>query len=125
MYDMRAQPWRFVILSMNDSCTVLEATPLATLVSSRVTNLVGRISAALVGGYALAFGFTAFFSVYLPMSRPDRVVTASLLCFAVWVAAAIYAFAARSALNAWVLLAILTALLCLGAYLPTEWRSRP
>ena len=98
---------------------------MAALVSSRVTNLIGRISAALLGGYALAFGFTAFFSVYLPMSRPDRVVTASLLCFAVWVAAAIYAFAARRALNAWLLIAVLTALFCLGAYVPTDWRTRP
>ncbi len=98
---------------------------MATLVSPRVTNLVGRISAALLGGYALAFGFTAFFSVYLPMSRPDRVVTASLLCFAVWVAAAIYAFAARSALYAWLLIAELTALFCLGAYLPVDLRTRP
>lgn len=98
---------------------------MATLVSSRYTNLVGRILAASLGGYALAFGFTAFFSVYLPLSRPDRVVTASLLCFAVWVAAVIYAFAARSALYAWLFIAGLAALFCLGAYLPVEWRSRP
>jgi ABC-type glycerol-3-phosphate transport system permease component len=98
---------------------------MTTFVSSRLANLAGRISAALLGGYALAFGFTAFFSVYLPMSRPDRVVTASLLCFAVWVAAVIYAFAAKSALHAWLLIAGLTALFCLGAYLPVEWRSRP
>lgn len=98
---------------------------MATLVSSHFLSLIGRISAALLGGYALAFGFTAFFSVYLPMSRPDRVVTASLLCFAVWVTAVIYAFAARSALYAWLLIGLLTALFCLGAYLPFEWRSRP
>lgn len=98
---------------------------MATLVSSRLTNVLGRVSAALLGGYALAFGFTAFFSVYLPMARPDRVVTASLLCFAVWVAAAIYAFAARSALHAWLIIAALAALLCLGAFLPAEFGSRP
>ncbi len=98
---------------------------MATLVSPRLANLVGRISAATLGGYALAFGFTAFFSVYLPMSRPDRVVTASLLCFAVWVGAVIYAFAARSALFAWLFITVLAALLCLGAYLPVELRARP
>ena len=98
---------------------------MATLVSPRLANLVGRISAATLGGYALAFGFTAFFSVYLPMSRPDRVVTASLLCFAVWVGAVIYAFAARSALFAWLFIAVLAALFCLGAYLPVELRARP
>jgi len=95
------------------------------LASSRLANLAGRISAALFGGYALAYGFTAFFSVYLPLPRPDRVVTASLLCFAVWVAAVIYAFAARSALAAWLLIAVLATLLLLGAYLPVEWRTRP
>lgn len=96
-----------------------------TFVTSRFASLAGRVSAALLGGYALAYGFTAFFSVYLPMSRPDRVVTASLLSFAVWVAAVIYAFSARSALRAWLLIAALTALFCLGAYLPVDWRSRP
>jgi hypothetical protein len=98
---------------------------MSTFASSRLANLAGRVSAALLGGYALAFGFTAFFSVYLPMPRPDRVVTASLLCFAVWVAAVIYAFAAKSALHAWLLIAGLAALFCLGAYLPVEWRTRP
>lgn len=88
-------------------------------------DLAGRITAALFGGYALAFGFTAFLSVYLPLARADRVVTASLLCFAVWVAAVIYTFAARSALRAWLWLGALTVLLCLAAYLPVEWRSRP
>lgn len=98
---------------------------MSTFISSRRASLAGRISAALLGGYALAYGFTAFFSVYLPMSRPDRVVTASLLCFSVWVAAAIYAFAARSAMRAWVLFAGLAAVFCVAAYLPVEWRSRP
>tara|TARA_R100000541_G_scaffold1201_1_gene5238 strand:- start:5127 stop:5456 length:330 start_codon:yes stop_codon:yes gene_type:complete len=88
-------------------------------------DLAGRITAALFGGYALAFGSTAFLSVYLPLARADRVVTASLLCFAVWVAAVIYTFAARSALRAWLWLGALTVLLCLAAYLPVEWRSRP
>jgi len=93
--------------------------------SRRRLDLAGRIAAALFGGYALAFGVTAFLSVYLPLARPDRVVTASLLCFAVWVAAVIYTFAARSALRAWLWLGGLTVLLCLAAYLPVEWRSRP
>ncbi|WP_407297097.1 DUF3649 domain-containing protein [Stutzerimonas zhaodongensis] len=96
----------------------------ATL-TRRWLDLAGRITAALFGGYALAFGVTAFLSVYLPLGRADRVVTASLLCFAVWVAAAIYTFAARSALRAWLWLGALTVLLCLAAYLPVEWRTRP
>ncbi|MDP9941052.1 DUF3649 domain-containing protein [Ectopseudomonas alcaliphila] len=88
-------------------------------------NIASRILAALFGGYALAYGFTAFFSVYLPLARADRVVFASLLCFAVWSVAAIYAFAARSALRAWLLLVGLTVLACLAAFLPAEFGARP
>lgn len=68
---------------------------------------VARVLAALVGGYWVAWGSTAFLTLVLPMSRPNRVITASLLCFAVWAAAAMYAFAARSNWRAWwVLLSI-------------------
>lgn len=87
--------------------------------------IASRVLAALVGGYALAYGCTAFLSVYLPLARPDRVVFASLLCFAVWVAAVIYVFAARSATRAWLWLVGLTALMCLAAFLPTELGVRP
>lgn len=88
-------------------------------------SIASRILAALFGGYALAYGFTAFFSVYLPLARADRVVFASLLCFAVWTAAVIYVFAARSALRAWSLLLGTTLLLCLAAFLPAEFGARP
>lgn len=87
--------------------------------------LTARILAAVFGGYALAYGSTAFLTVYLPLPRPDRVVFASLLCFAVWTAAVIYAFAARSALRAWVMLAGATVLLCLAAFLPGDFGARP
>lgn len=69
-----------------------------------------RALAASVLGYLVAYGFTAFATVVLPFGRNDRVVSASLLCFFVWCAAAMYAFAARSAWRAcWVLA------LCAGA----------
>lgn len=92
---------------------------------SRSADVLSRSLAALIGGYLLAFGTTAFLSAYLPLSRPDRVVTASLLCFAVWVAVAIYAFAVRRPARLWLTLLLGTALLCLAAYLPGEWRLRP
>ena len=59
-----------------------------------------RTLAALLAGYWVAWGSTAFLTLALPMSRANRVTTASLLCFAVWTAAAMYAFAARSAWRA-------------------------
>jgi hypothetical protein len=69
--------------------------------------VASRVLAALFGGYFVAWGGTAFLILVLPMSRVDRVVTASLLCFAVWCAAVVYAFAARGAWRAWwVLLAV-------------------
>ena len=59
------------------------------------------MTAAFVGGYALACGFTAFLTLALPLRRVDRVAFATLLAFAAWCAAAIYVFAARSAWRAW------------------------
>ncbi|TNJ35881.1 DUF3649 domain-containing protein [Arenimonas terrae] len=59
------------------------------------------MGAALFGGYFLAHGATAFLTLVLPMGKVDRVVFASLLSFAVWCAAAIHAFGARSAWRAW------------------------
>ncbi|MCY1285711.1 hypothetical protein D9M68_148400 [compost metagenome] len=84
-----------------------------------------RVLAALVGGYALAYAFTAFFTVYLPLARADRVVFASLACFAVWTAAAIYVFAARSATRAWLVLGGLTLAMGLAAYLSSDLGVRP
>ncbi|CAD5108119.1 DUF3649 domain-containing protein [Zestomonas carbonaria] len=88
-------------------------------------SITSRVLAALVGGYALAYGFTAFFTVYLPLARPDRVVFSSLACFAVWTAAAIYVFAARSATRAWLVLGGLTLAMGLAAFLPSELGGRP
>ncbi|UVE16892.1 DUF3649 domain-containing protein [Pseudomonas sp. LS44] len=87
--------------------------------------ITSRVLAAIVGGYALAYGFTAFFTVYLPLARPDRVVFSSILCFAVWTAAVIYVFAARSATRAWLVLAGLTLAMGLAAFLPSGLGARP
>lgn len=98
---------------------------LSRLAQSRTAELTSRSLAALAGGYLLAFGATAFLSVYLPFSRPDRVVTASLLCLAVWVAVAIYAFAARRPARVWLVLVLGAGTLCLAAWVPGDWRLRP
>ncbi|MFP9025861.1 hypothetical protein ACLI38_34355, partial [Pseudomonas aeruginosa] len=63
-------------------------------------SVTGRILVAVLLGYALAYAVTACLSIYLPLPRPDRVSFGSLGCFAVWVAAIVYAFAARSAWRA-------------------------
>lgn len=115
---MARQPWPVLHLQKVES-PVSKKLPLSRW------SVASRVLAAIIGGYALAYGFTAFFSVYLPLAKADRVVFASLACFAVWTAAVIYVFAARSATRAWLWLVGLTALMCLAAFLPTELGVRP
>ncbi|MFS2125954.1 DUF3649 domain-containing protein [Pseudomonas sp. Pseusp97] len=87
--------------------------------------VAARILSAVVGGYALAYAATAFLSVYLPMSRPDRVSLASLACFIVWVAAILYAFGAKSPWRAVCLPVLLSVVLGVAAFLPTGYGVRP
>ncbi|MBB6245490.1 hypothetical protein [Rhodanobacter sp. A1T4] len=63
--------------------------------------VASRIIAALVGGYLVAYASAALLTVVLPMSRINRVVTASLLSFVVWTVVAIGVFAARNAWRCW------------------------
>lgn len=73
-----------------------------------------RAVTALVAGYALASASTALLSAVLPFARIERVFTATLLAFAVWGCAALYAFAAPTAWRGlW-----RTAALALLLYLP-------
>ncbi len=87
--------------------------------------VAARILSAVVGGYALAYTATAFLSVYLPMSRPDRVSLASLACFIVWVAAILYAFGAKSPWRAVWLPVAVSVVLGAAAFLPTGYGVRP
>ncbi len=77
-----------------------------------------RAGAAIAGGYAFAASASALLALLLPLPRADAVVTATLLSFALYAAAAIRAFAAPSAWRAWlelVLPALLMALAVRGA----------
>lgn len=87
-------------------------------------SVTGRILVAVLLGYALAYAVTVCLSIYLPLPRPDRVSFGSLGCFAVWVAAIVYAFAARSWRACWVLA---LASLALGglAWLGLDYGARP
>lgn len=87
--------------------------------------VAARILSAVVGGYALAYTATAFLSVYLPMSRPDRVSLSSLACFIVWVAAILYAFGAKSPWRAVWLPVAVSVVLGAAAFLPTGYGVRP
>ncbi|MDF3865544.1 DUF3649 domain-containing protein [Pseudomonas denitrificans (nom. rej.)] len=87
--------------------------------------VAARILSAVIGGYALAYAATAFLSVYLPMSRPDRVSLSSLACFIVWVAAIIYAFGAKSPWRAVGLPVVLSVALGVAAFVPATYGMRP
>jgi len=87
--------------------------------------VAARLLSAVVGGYALAYSATAFLSVYLPLSRPDRVSLASLACFIVWVAAILYAFGAKSPWRAVWLPGVLSVALGVAAFLPSTYGVRP
>lgn len=93
--------------------------------SSPAWGTASRVSAAVLGGYGLSYASTAFLSTFLPMARADRVAVASLLCFAVYTAAVIYVFAARSAARAWIVLLGMGVLLGLATWLAGDYAVRP
>ncbi|CAM2851797.1 DUF3649 domain-containing protein [Janthinobacterium lividum] len=68
--------------------------------------VASRSVAAIVGGYVLAALVTILLSVSLPMARSEAVMTATLLSFAIYTCAVMWVFATRSALRAWLGLAI-------------------
>lgn len=74
-----------------------------------------RACAAITGGYAFAASAAALLALCLPMPRADAVVTATMLSFAVYAAAALRAFAAPSAWRAWVELLLPALLMALAA----------
>ena len=85
---------------MPDSPLPVSTTASGTSLRYRLA-VASRVLAALVGGYFVAYASTALLTVILPMDRLNRVVTASLLSFAVWCAAAVWVFTARSAWRGW------------------------
>lgn len=60
-----------------------------------------RAVAAIGGGYVLASLCAASLSVMLPFSRPEASMTGTLASFVVYACAAMWVFAARTALRAW------------------------
>jgi hypothetical protein len=81
--------------------------------SAAWVQVLSRALAAIFGGYALAASFTAFLSLALPMHRSQSVLTGMLLGIVLYACAAMWAFATRTALRAWVGI-LLPAALCYG-----------
>ncbi|RSE99171.1 DUF3649 domain-containing protein [Achromobacter aegrifaciens] len=60
-----------------------------------------RAAAAILGGYVLAAAAAACLAIWLPMRRPDAVVTAQMLSFVFYACGVIWVFATRNAWRAW------------------------
>lgn len=81
--------------------------------------IASRSVAAIFGGYGLAATFAACMSLALPlvgMSRPDAVLTATMLAFVLHAVAALWAFSCASAWRTWAGILIPAALLALLAW---------
>lgn len=80
----------------------------AVSASLRTCLTLSRIAAAVIGGYAFAWGFAALGSMLLArfgMARTEAIVTATMLGFVVYLAAILWAFAARRLGIVWLVLA--------------------
>jgi hypothetical protein len=100
------------------------ANALASGPSTRLLGgVISRVTAAVFGGYGFAAIATVFLSFILPLPRGEAVMAATLLSFAIYVAAVIWVFAARTALRAWLGLAIPAALMAAASYAFTLWAA--
>ena len=79
--------------------------------------VLSRSLAAIFGGYALASATSVFCAVALPGARGQAVLTGMLLAILVAACAALWAFATRTALRAWVGILIPTGLFWVGTRL--------
>jgi hypothetical protein len=77
---------------------------LFTMNSSLSANLLrlGRIAAAVLGGYALAASVAVFLAAVLPAGRAEAVVGGMQWSFAAYAAAVIWAFSPVSLLRVWI-----------------------
>ncbi|MCD0504778.1 DUF3649 domain-containing protein [Bordetella petrii] len=82
--------------------------------------VTSRVAAAVFGGYALASAAAACLAVWLPMARPDAVITAMLLAFVIYAIGATWVFATRNAWRAWGGLLVPAAVLA-----AVYWLGRP
>ncbi len=64
--------------------------------------VLSRSLAAIFGGYGLATTTSMLMAVTLPMARSQAVLTGMLTAIVVCACAAMWAFAVRSALKAWI-----------------------
>ncbi|OLS64652.1 DUF3649 domain-containing protein [Pseudomonas putida] len=76
--------------------------------------MLSRITAAILGGYAFTYAATAALARLLPLDKVDALISATLLSFALYTGAILWAFACRSATRAWAGLALGVPLAAIG-----------
>ncbi|MGE7990553.1 DUF3649 domain-containing protein [Pseudomonas sp. NPDC089554] len=84
--------------------------------------VLSRVLAAVLGGYAFTYAFTAALARLLPLGKGDALVIATLLSFAVYTGAMLWAFACRSAWRAWGGLLLAVPLALVGFW--PQWLER-
>lgn len=79
--------------------------------------VLSRSLAAIFGGYGLAATCSMFFAVALPIARGQAVLTGMMVAIVLCACAALWAFATRTALRAWLGIALPTAAFWIGTAL--------
>jgi hypothetical protein len=74
---------------------------MASLTASYRLAVASRAVAAIVGGYALTALATFALAIFLPLTRAEASMTATLLSFVIYTCAVIWVFATRTAWRAW------------------------
>lgn len=74
---------------------------MASLTASYRLAVASRALAAIIGGYALTALATTALAIFLPLSRSEASMTATLLSFVIYTCVVLWVFATRSATRAW------------------------
>jgi len=63
--------------------------------------IAARVTAAILGGYAITYLFTGALPLWLPMARTEAVLWTTLASFCVYTSVVLYAFGAHSVWRMW------------------------
>ena len=97
---------RSLMSTMQISSTPSPRRRIGSLTARPWLGVLSRSLAAIFGGYALASATTAFLALALPGARSEAVLTGMLVGIAICACAALWAFATRTALRAWLGIAV-------------------
>lgn len=97
------------------SASITASARLAAFFARPGWGVFSRSMAAIFGGYTLAAVTSVFCALVLPGARGQTVLTGMLVAIVLCACAALWAFATRTALRAWIGIAAPTALFWLGS----------